>query len=226
MPRAVAQSSTEVTIAPDWATKARWPGGREMREAGVQADRRAPSRPAQSAPTMRRPCRPAASSIACRRSSPAVASAPKPAVMTTAARVPRAAERGDQVRHRRRRGRDDRQVRHRWQRIRRRIGKNAFDRLPCCGLTGMIGPAKPALNRLWASTAPRERFSLLAPISADRSRFEKIVQIADAHSLELPCRVGFRRSTGTYSIPETGDRDGCLGRGPPAVSMDYPARAA
>ena len=37
--RAVAQSSTEVSTAPDWATKANRPGkGRDMREAGVEAD--------------------------------------------------------------------------------------------------------------------------------------------------------------------------------------------
>ena len=35
-----------------------------------------------------------------------------------------------------------------------------------CGLTGIIGPSKPALKRLWASTAPIERGCLLAPTSA------------------------------------------------------------
>src|SRR3972149_5593349 len=44
----------------------------------------------------------------------------------------------------------------------------------CFGLTGMIGPSKPARNMLRANTEPTEPDRLLAPISAmDRGRNRK-----------------------------------------------------
>ena len=98
MPRGVAQSRTEVMIAPDCVTKASSPGPR--RRCAKLALRPMPRHqhaeavgPDQAHAVFRPPWR-----AACSAAPAAAPPSPKPAVITTAARVPRRAERGDRPR--------------------------------------------------------------------------------------------------------------------------------
>ena len=89
-PRGSAQSCTAVTIAPDWATKARLPDA-ELRCEKLAFKRNVGERmPRQLGPMMRVPCGCVAWSKAWARGSPSSARvpSPKPAVMTTTALVP------------------------------------------------------------------------------------------------------------------------------------------
>ncbi len=91
MPRPIAQSSTVVTMAPDCATKATPPfagmacANEALTLCGVERT------PRQLGPMMRMRCGLAASSMACSSARPfSLPASLKPAVITTAALVPRA----------------------------------------------------------------------------------------------------------------------------------------
>ena len=91
IPRGAAQSSMAVTRAPDWVTKASLPGAGAMWLKLALSPIPGTMRPRQLGPAMRKRCGRAPSSKACWRVAPWFSPASrKPAVMITAARVPRA----------------------------------------------------------------------------------------------------------------------------------------
>ena len=85
MPRPCAQSSMAVTSAPDWDTSASSPGLASMCAKLAFKPWCGDKNPMQFGPSMRSKCGRAASSMAC------LCVLSMPAVMTTAARVPRSA---------------------------------------------------------------------------------------------------------------------------------------
>ena len=90
MPRLLAQSSTPVTSAPDCETKASLPGSAPIWAKLALRPMPGTSMPTQFGPSMRSSEGRAASSMRCFRLTPWLSrSAPRPAVRTTAARVPR-----------------------------------------------------------------------------------------------------------------------------------------
>ena len=92
--RAAAQSSTAVTMAPDWVTKAMSPARGAICAKLAFSPVPGAMMPRQFGPTMRSRCGFAASSAACRSVPPLPlplwSGAPRPAVMMMAAFVPRA----------------------------------------------------------------------------------------------------------------------------------------
>ncbi len=85
-----AQSSTAVIIAPDWLTKARSPASGARCEKLASSPIPGTMMPTQLGPMRRSRCGFAASNIFCCSARPRSPSSPKPAVITTAALVPRA----------------------------------------------------------------------------------------------------------------------------------------
>ena len=121
--------------------------------------------PTQLGPTKRKRWGRAASSIACRRARPDAPCSPKPAPMTTAARVPRVPSSAISpgtvsggVAITARSGTSGRLAMSRW------TGTPPIDRWS--GLTSISGPPKAPRRRLRESTAPSEPWRGVAPIRA------------------------------------------------------------
>ena len=155
MSRDLAQSSNAVVSAPDCEMNASLPANAEVWAKLALSPMPGTSRPTQLGPRMRSRCGRAASSMACLKlGPPGMTAAERPALSTSAARVPRRPSSsmspgtvGAGVQITARSGVCGRLA------TLRNAGRPAT--LPCFGLTGQIGPAKPPSSRLRISVAPR-----------------------------------------------------------------------
>ncbi len=165
MPRLVAQSSTAVTTAPDCETKATLPFSGCTWPNEALSPLPGAIRPRQLGPAIRNRRGRAASSIFRCSAQPSSPSSPKPAVMTTAAFVPRAPSAAMRpgtvcggVATTARSGASGRLS---------TSGRNSTSPTrPPFGLTAQTGPSSPAPRRLFRSTLPTEPARALAPIRA------------------------------------------------------------
>ncbi len=184
MPRACAQSSTDVTIAPDCVTKARLPRWGELRERGVEADRRRHDAHAIRPDDTQQMRLSGLQHLQLQR----LAGRPQLAESGTdhhhAARAPRA-ELRHQPRHRIGRRADHREVRRHRQARDILVGQNALDQI-MLRVDRHHRPFEARLEQVARHHRAHRLRALAGADQGDRPGLEHRFRIADRHGVTRP----------------------------------------